>query len=235
MPGTNGIPTTLNCIQVLMLESCSDATQSGVHKIPIGYTKGWCVVRKMAMGMHGPWYKGAEILGIVMTTSTETGQNIKMGLVIPMDNCGWGWRQCTNLTGLEGSRPYQLKIDLEDWEGNCAFVDINHFRISNEDDNYRVLYSDCESVWEGEHFPNNLAFSTKDKDNDTGEGNCAVTYKGAWWYSYCHSSNLNGMYWGGPHDSYADGVNYSAFKGYHYSLKSTVMKIRPMQSNGALS
>ena len=72
------------------------------------------------------------------------------------------------------------------------------------------------------------AFSTKDRDNDNDRGNCAVAYKGAWWYSDCHHSNLNGAYHHGKHSSYADGVNWYAWKGYHYSAKRAEMKIRPV-------
>ena len=72
------------------------------------------------------------------------------------------------------------------------------------------------------------AFSTKDRDNDSSGGNCAVSFKGAWWYAACHSSNLNGIYHHGKHSSYADGVNWSSWKGQHYSVKRAEMKIRPV-------
>jgi len=73
-----------------------------------------------------------------------------------------------------------------------------------------------------------MKFTTRDQDNDkSGAGNCATTYKGAWWYNACHSSNLNGRYLGGTHTSHADGVNWKQWKGYYYSLKTTEMKIRP--------
>ncbi|GBM12412.1 Ficolin-2, partial [Araneus ventricosus] len=75
---------------------------------------------------------------------------------------------------------------------------------------------------------NNQKFSTKDQDNDSNEGaSCAQSYKGGWWYSACHSSNLNGLYLRGKHESYADGVNWNSWKGYHESLDTTEMKIRP--------
>jgi hypothetical protein len=71
------------------------------------------------------------------------------------------------------------------------------------------------------------AFTTKDSDNDHNGGNCAIAYKGAWWYKNCHLSNLNGQYLYGTQTSYADGVIWYHWKGYYYSLKSTSMKIRP--------
>ena len=39
---------------------------------------------------------------------------------------------------------------------------------------------------------NGQPFSTFDQDNDDRGTDCAVTYKGAWWYVGCHDSNLNG-------------------------------------------
>ena len=70
-------------------------------------------------------------------------------------------------------------------------------------------------------------FSTRDQDNDVWPGSCALAYKGGWWYLNCHHSNLNGLYLGGKHASYANSVNWRHFKGYYYSLKFTEMKIRP--------
>ena len=71
-----------------------------------------------------------------------------------------------------------------------------------------------------------MQFSTKDQDSDLNNASCAQHYKGAWWYNNCHASNLNGLYLNGQHASYADGVNWFAFRGYKYALKRTEMKVK---------
>lgn len=69
-------------------------------------------------------------------------------------------------------------------------------------------------------------FSTFDRDQDLYVQNCAALSSGAWWFKSCHFSNLNGFYLGGPHLSYANGINWYQWKGFYYSLKRSEMKIR---------
>ena len=46
-----------------------------------------------------------------------------------------------------------------------------------------------------------MSFTTKDRDNNKYSAkNCALEFKGAWWYKSCHSSNLNGLYLNGKDD-----------------------------------
>nr|XP_039266351.1 ficolin-2-like [Styela clava] len=81
----------------------------------------------------------------------------------------------------------------------------------------------------------NVQFSSKDHYHDQVSDDCAERFKGAWWYGvvestgghrFCHLSNLNGQYLRGEHDTFADGVNWRDFRGYHYSLKYSEMKMR---------
>ena len=71
-----------------------------------------------------------------------------------------------------------------------------------------------------------MQFSTNDNDNDNRDVSCAEKHKGAWWFRSCMLSNLNGLYLNGSHSSRADGVNWKSFRGKHYSLKRTEMKVK---------
>ena len=74
-------------------------------------------------------------------------------------------------------------------------------------------------------------FSTRDQDNDEASSSCAVFFKGGWWYSDCHASNLNGHYYHTGNythtATYNDGLEWYYWKRYHYSMRFTEMKIRP--------
>ncbi|VDI31945.1 ficolin [Mytilus galloprovincialis] len=122
---------------------------------------------------------------------------------------------------------YKLRIDMWDFDNNHRYAIYNTFVVKNEMSGYKLEvtgYTGNAGDSFGAH--NGYRFSTRDRDNDTYGHNCAEMYKGGWWYSRCHSSNLNGKYLKGKHSDYANGVNWSHWKGYYYSLKATRMMIR---------
>ena len=123
-----------------------------------------------------------------------------------------------------------LRVDLADFEGERRYAHYDAFTVGPRSSNY-ILYVGKYSGDAGDSIKlthSGMGFSTRDKDNDkTGSNNCAQKYKGGWWYNGCHSSNLNGLYLKGTHSVYATGVNWNGWKGYHYSLRFTEMKIKP--------
>ncbi|XP_028411124.1 microfibril-associated glycoprotein 4-like [Dendronephthya gigantea] len=124
----------------------------------------------------------------------------------------------------------ELRIDMEDTSGNTRYAHYDSFKVSSESEKYKLNVGGYNgTAGDSLSYHNGMAFTTKDSDNDNFGVNCAVTFKGAWWYGHCHYSNLNGLYHNGAHTSNADGVNWYHWKGYHYSLKSTSMKIRPRE------
>ncbi|XP_019619720.1 PREDICTED: fibrinogen C domain-containing protein 1-like [Branchiostoma belcheri] len=145
----------------------------------------------------------------------------------PSDLNGEFWLGNDKLHRLTEQKAYGLRVDMEDTAGDTAYAAYSSFSIADESDRYRITVGGYSgTAGDSLAYQNGMGFSTKDNDNYP--YNCAQTYKGAWWYRGCHHSNLNGQYLLGFHESFADGVNWKAWKQYHDSLKRTEMKIRPV-------
>lgn len=140
------------------------------------------------------------------------------------------WLGNDNIHALTTQGTSELRVDLVDFEGNRQFAKYNSFRMAGEAEKYRLLLGAFAGGSAGDSltYHNNHPFSTKDQDNDSSPENCAERYQGAWWYDNCHLSNLNGLYLGGAHESYANGINWKSGKGYNYSYKVSVMMVRPV-------
>lgn len=136
------------------------------------------------------------------------------------------WLGLESIHNLGVDKEQQLLIVLEDFNNNKTSLIVNNFKIGDENSDYAITYRNYNHKI-GNSLPNRgTKFSTVDKDNDIWSGNCAKKFSGAWWYSACHNSNLNGLYLRGHHDTFGNGVNWFHLSGYHYSLENTVMKVR---------
>ncbi|ETE67166.1 Microfibril-associated glycoprotein 4, partial [Ophiophagus hannah] len=138
-----------------------------------------------------------------------------------------------NIHLLTLKQKYELRVELEDFENNTAFAKYADFSlspnaISAEEDGYTLYVSGFTDGGAGDSlsYHSGQKFSTFDRDQDLYVQNCAALSSGAWWFKSCHFSNLNGFYLGGPHLSYANGINWFQWKGFYYSLKRSEMKIR---------
>lgn len=134
---------------------------------------------------------------------------------------------------------YKLRIDMEQWNGQKYYAVYDIFRIADESDNYRLQISryhgtsgDSMTTMRDDH--NGMQFSTYDRDNDRRAiNNCAVHYRGGWWYSDCFESNLNGRYYTkGEHNDFfrRNGIQWNSIH-YHSSLKFVEMMIMPSENS----
>ncbi|XP_075691093.1 ficolin-1-A-like isoform X2 [Rhinoderma darwinii] len=102
---------------------------------------------------------------------------------------------------------------------------LSEFWLGNE--NIHRLTSKGDSLT----YHKKAKFSTHDKENDQSTDNhCAEKYNGAWWYSNCYQSNLNGLYLRGKISTEKlkySGNSWETFRGHTYSLKMSEMKFRP--------
>ncbi|XP_076611391.1 angiopoietin-1 isoform X1 [Chaetodon auriga] len=132
---------------------------------------------------------------------------------------------------LTSQRQYALRVELTDWDGHQAFSLYDRFQIGSEKQNYR-LFLKSHSGTAGRQSSlviHGADFSTKDMDNDNCMCKCALMLTGGWWFDACGPSNLNGMYFTqGQHIGKLNGIKWHYFKGPSYSLRATVMMIRPL-------
>ncbi|KAK2496629.1 hypothetical protein MC885_008232 [Smutsia gigantea] len=120
------------------------------------------------------------------------------------------WLGNDHIHALTAQGTSELRVDLMDFEGNHQFAKYSSFKVASD----------------SLTFHKDQFFSTRDQDNDLSSSNCAQRFQGAWWYSECHISNLNGLYLRGPHESYANGINWKSWRGYNYSYRVSEMKVR---------
>ena len=120
-----------------------------------------------------------------------------------------------------------LRVDLVDFEGEKRHANYTTFQVLDSSRKYTLNIGGYSGdAGDSMTYHNGMKFTTLNVDNDNVNENCAIAYRGAWWYNTCHYSNLNGQYLSGHHASYADGINWRTWKFYYYSLKTTEMKLR---------
>nr|XP_034302851.1 microfibril-associated glycoprotein 4 [Crassostrea gigas] len=118
---------------------------------------------------------------------------------------------------------YELRVDMSDFKPQRRYAFYRIFSVGNKASGYRLTVGEYEgNAGDSLKYHNGGSFHTKDRDIN----GCSNAHKGGWWYKSCHHSNLNGLYLKGSHSSYADGVNWYHWNGFHYSLRTTEMKIR---------
>ncbi|MEX3983831.1 fibrinogen-related protein [Paraburkholderia sp. EG287A] len=123
--------------------------------------------------------------------------------------------------------PRSLRIDLGRYTGDIGYAKYTSFTVGPSSNNYTLTVSGYTGTVGDSLGPQSgYQYSTYDADHDASSANCAQQYQGAWWYSACHQSNLNGAWLNGPHTTYANGVEWYTWTGYYESLTYTEMKVR---------
>lgn len=211
-----------NCAAVFK----SGNKESGVYSLTIPDTKqqfkvycdmetdggGWTVIQKRFNGL---------------VDFHQTWKNYTLGFG---DISGEHWLGNEFISKLTQEKQHVLRIDLMDWEGNKAFSKYDQFLLDGEKQNYRIQlngYSGTAGRTSSMGQPGS-DFSTKDVDHDKCVCKCSQMLSGGWWFDACGPSNLNGVYYQqGQNTNRFNGIKWYYWKGSAYSLKATMMMIRP--------
>ncbi|KAL3976339.1 ADP-ribosylation factor-like protein 11 [Sarotherodon galilaeus] len=134
------------------------------------------------------------------------------------------WLGLSNLHKITASGQYELRVDLRD-KGDTAYAQYDKFSVGEPRTRYKVHVGGYSgTAGDSMTYHHGRPFSTYDHDNDIAVTNCALSYKGAFWYKNCHRVNLMGRY---GDNSHSKGVNWFHWKGHEHSIEFAEMKIRP--------
>ena len=124
--------------------------------------------------------------------------------------------------GYEGKPYYD---DIKQTSNRRYFAKYGHFTIGGVDNKYKLnVRSYSGNAGDSLSYNSGMGFSTFGKDNDKYPSvNCAVNFKGGWWYNACSSSNLNGP-WG--HSNTDKSAWWYSLSGLN-SVSFSEMKLRP--------
>ncbi|XP_053420602.1 tenascin isoform X6 [Nycticebus coucang] len=134
------------------------------------------------------------------------------------------WLGLDNLSKITAQGQYELRVDLRD-QGETAFAVYERFSVGDAKTRYKLKVEGYSgTAGDSMAYHNGRSFSTFDKDTDSAITNCALSYKGAFWYKNCHRVNLMGRY---GDNSHSQGVNWFHWKGHEHSIQFAEMKLRP--------
>lgn len=97
------------------------------------------------------------------------------------------------------NRNLMLRIDIEDWDGNRAFVEHKSFGLLSEKYDFEIdslgQFKGSMGLKNALVFSLSAPFSTRDHNNDRRRNQaCIQEQKGGWWFGSCLHINLNGEY-----------------------------------------
>ncbi|KAK7945646.1 hypothetical protein WMY93_001374 [Mugilogobius chulae] len=134
------------------------------------------------------------------------------------------WLGLDNIQRIAAQGRYELRIDMKDGQ-ESVFANYDKFSIGDARNLYKLRIGEYNgTAGDSLSYHQGRPFSTKDRDNDIAVTNCALSYKGAWWYKNCHRANLNGKYGESRH---SQGINWYHWKGHEFSIPFVEMKMRP--------
>uniref|UniRef100_A0A3Q3FWW9 Tenascin R (restrictin, janusin) n=1 Tax=Labrus bergylta TaxID=56723 RepID=A0A3Q3FWW9_9LABR len=134
------------------------------------------------------------------------------------------WLGLDNIQKIATQGRYELRIDMKDGQ-ESVYANYDKFSIGDARNLYKLRIGEYNgTAGDSLSYHQGRPFSTKDRDNDIAVTNCALSYKGAWWYKNCHRANLNGKYGESRH---SQGINWYHWKGHEFSIPFVEMKMRP--------
>ena len=213
---TSGSTAAQDC-----LDHFTSSASSGVYTINPGFGGAFSVYCDFTTA-GGPWTVFQKRTGAADFYYSWTAYEAGFGT---LSSHHWlGLSKIRRLTTLGSSTQLRIDICQGQYSACNRYAQYSTFTLGTAADRYRLGVSGFSgTVGDGMWYHSGKQFSTYDSDNDLWPNNCAVVFRGAWWYGACHYSNLNGV-WGST--NYADGPVWQQEGGYYNPLEFTQMALK---------
>ncbi|XP_063410799.1 microfibril-associated glycoprotein 4-like [Mytilus trossulus] len=140
------------------------------------------------------------------------------------------WIGNDNIHYVSSDGAHELRVELEDWNGQTAYAEYSTFSVGDESSKYVLTVSGYYGTAGDSLNPHN-GYTFQTKDLNTGY---AATCQGAWWYQdSCAFSNLNGKRTSNSWGSYRHrqrsqptSMTWYHWKSQYIGLKESMMMIR---------
>ncbi|XP_059154492.1 fibroleukin-like isoform X2 [Physella acuta] len=119
----------------------------------------------------------------------------------------------------------ELRFDMK-YKGKDYYAVYKGFKVENEAAKYKMSLTSFSggNVEDKFSYHNGMKFTTIDTDNDVwSDGNCAVDWRGGWWYGACYDVNVNGEWASRVADK---GIHWVTITRSSDSLDFVEMKLR---------
>ncbi|CAL1300200.1 unnamed protein product [Larinioides sclopetarius] len=139
------------------------------------------------------------------------------------------WLGNDKIFALTNQGQYSVRFDMTDANGTSAFAEYKLFWIGNEENKYKLHISKYTgSAGDSLSTHSGAMFYTIDHPNQPKESKPEWARSGGWWLNHIMTTSLNGLnILGTDNVRSRNGITWLAFGGFHNSLASTEIKVRP--------